>query len=330
MVPLLAPALPRSIRRCFEVKLSDGAPERIRTSDPQIRRLTQSAEIAALSCKPGAIRAQSGQWVSARVANQIEGCGRAGSTEARGGSDTPREAITIDFDGRHAFEAAADFLAVLAYPDCKKQRENFRLAFITSELRALLRENRANRELRVPAGVLDAQPSYLRQGLTRLNQRRQAGEMLISILWPEHNPAWMNCRHPTSNTQAARLAVEHFGAGATEANVFSRVVKSSRPVMHAAASYALLHHWLHHHGLPREFGQFAHDGEQVVHLIGEANLIRPRMREYAGPGRLPPDNELIEIRLAGEVLSFFQAAAESDPAPAACSPSLGPATSAQD
>ena len=51
----------------------DGAPERIRTSDPQIRRLGQIVENKEPFCKPTTDAAHIDQWVSTPVANQKAG-----------------------------------------------------------------------------------------------------------------------------------------------------------------------------------------------------------------------------------------------------------------
>src|ERR1700712_1994375 len=60
-----------------------GAPERIRTSDPQIRRLGQGAENPQDCCKPSLDPAYMDQWVSTRVANLKGTFEQVGSTQFR-------------------------------------------------------------------------------------------------------------------------------------------------------------------------------------------------------------------------------------------------------
>ena len=66
-----------------------GAPEEIRTPDPQIRSLEQQIDSAQLLYKPGLNRPLEDQWVSPRAANQIDRAARATEDEVRKRARTP-------------------------------------------------------------------------------------------------------------------------------------------------------------------------------------------------------------------------------------------------
>jgi hypothetical protein len=59
----------RSRTRMFVVSYANGAPERIRTSDPQIRSLAGCADFAVQNCKLGIDGGKSNQWLSCPIAN---------------------------------------------------------------------------------------------------------------------------------------------------------------------------------------------------------------------------------------------------------------------
>jgi hypothetical protein len=81
----------RAARRLVNLVNENGAPEEIRTPDPQIRSLNPNFDPAAKNRKPRQIRPECDQWVSTPNANRANGGGGPVGFEKRGRAPTATE-----------------------------------------------------------------------------------------------------------------------------------------------------------------------------------------------------------------------------------------------